>query len=91
MTIEKELSDTSKEKVCLITDINKLSTYLYNAPITDVEMFDELYDASIEELETLNNQLVMVASYRNMTASLRLAIDNIKKEIAQRRNDEEGD
>lgn len=83
------LSDTSKEKVCLITDINKLVTLLFEDPIKDTESFDNLYDMTIEELEDLTQVLVQVAEFRRQARSLARIMQELKSR--KRTNNEEGD
>lgn len=46
------LSEESKEKVCLITDIVKTHK-LAGLPPPDADGFDKLYDSSIHELELI--------------------------------------
>lgn len=49
---ENQLSDESKTKVCLITDLCKCKKLIINEPL-DTEEFNKLYDMSIEELNRL--------------------------------------
>lgn len=87
--VEQVLSDTSKEKVCLIQDINKLVTFLFDDPIIDTESFDNLYDMSIEELEHITGMLVHVAEFKKQARSLTRLMQEIQKH--KRKNNEEGD
>lgn len=85
----QELSDTSKQKVCLIKDISNLSRYLYQDPIVSAEAFDILYDMHIKDLESLERYLISVAEFRRQASSLANLVHEINRNA--RKNNEEGD
>ena len=51
-----ELTDTDREKVCIIKDINKLNILLIKRRITAKE-FDILIDSDVDYLEQIHQQL----------------------------------
>jgi len=60
--VKKQLSDSEKERVCIIKDINSLASKLSKAkggkgPYLSPAEFDHLYDLSIEQLGSIESTL----------------------------------